>query len=81
MVDDGVEGALLVIGRPPPLNAGVRLGGHVVFQHLHQTRFADAGLAAEQYHLPHPCWWPAPSAAAGVPLLRPGRPAGSSRAA
>src|SRR5262249_48126198 len=38
---------------PPPLHAGVRLGSHVVFQHLHQTRFADAGLPAEEYHLPH----------------------------
>ena len=55
IVDDGVEGALLVIGRPPPLNAGVRLGGHVLFQHLHQTRFANAGLAAEEHHLSHPC--------------------------
>ena len=41
MIDDGVEGALLVIGRPPPLHPGVRLGGHVIFQDLHQTRFAQ----------------------------------------
>ena len=54
MVDDGVQGALLVIGRPAPFNTGVRLVGHVVFQHLHQARFANARLTAEQHHLPLP---------------------------
>jgi len=47
MVDDRVEGTLLVIGRPPPLNPGMWLGGHMVFQHLHR-------LAAEHHHLPQP---------------------------
>src|SRR5439155_21495208 len=55
MVDDGVEGALLVRGRPTPLNPGVWLGADVIFQHLHQAGFANAGLAAEQHHLTHPC--------------------------
>ena len=26
---------------------------HPLLQHLHQTRFADARLAAEHYHLSH----------------------------
>jgi hypothetical protein len=52
MIDDGVEGALLVIGRPTPLNAGVGHGGDVLFQHLHQAGFADTRLATEQHHLP-----------------------------
>jgi hypothetical protein len=55
MVDDGVKGALLVIGRSPPLNPGMGRRGDVLFQHLHQAGFANAGLAAEQYHLPHVC--------------------------
>jgi hypothetical protein len=55
MIDDGGEGALLVRGRPTPLNPGMQLGGDVLFQHLHQAGFANAGLAAEQHHLPHPC--------------------------
>jgi hypothetical protein len=52
MVDDGVQSTLLVIGRAAPLNPGVRLVSDVVFQHLDQTGFAKAGLAAEQHHLP-----------------------------
>ena len=55
MVNDRVEGALLVIGRPTPLNPGVGHGGHVLFQHLYQAGFANASLATEQYHLSHPC--------------------------
>jgi len=54
MVDDGVEGALLVIKRPPPLNPGVRLSGYTVFQDLHQTRFANTRFTADHDHLPHP---------------------------
>jgi hypothetical protein len=54
MVDNGVEGTLLVIGRPAPLNAGVELSGDVLFQQLHQAGFANARLAAEQHHMPVP---------------------------
>jgi hypothetical protein len=31
----------------------LRFGGHLFLQHLHETRFANAGFAAEQHHLPH----------------------------
>ena len=31
---------------------GLGLSGHLFSQHLHQARFADAGFAAEQHHLP-----------------------------
>src|SRR5215831_3775957 len=54
MVDDGVQGTVLVIRGPAPLNADVWLLGDVVFEHLHQARFANARLPAEQYHLPQP---------------------------
>ena len=54
MIDDGVQSTLLVIGRAAPFDAGVRLVGDVVFQHLDQPGFANAGLAADQYHLPEP---------------------------
>jgi len=47
MVDDGVEGALLVVGRPAPFNPGVGRRAHVLFQHLCQAGFANAGFAAE----------------------------------
>jgi hypothetical protein len=30
------------------------LGGHLFSQHLHQARFANAGFATEQHHLPEP---------------------------
>ena len=52
MVDDGVEGALLVIGRSAPFNPGVGRGANMLFQHLHQAGFANAGLTAEQHDLP-----------------------------
>ena len=55
MVDDGVEGTLLVIGRPTPLDADMGHRGDVLFQHLYQAGFANAGLATEQHHLTHPC--------------------------
>ncbi len=35
--------------------------GTVVAQHLHQTGFADTGLAAEHYHLPFPGLGPLPA--------------------
>ena len=54
IVDDGRQGTLLEIGRAAPLHPGVRLGSHSVCQHLHQARFTNARLAAEQYHLAQP---------------------------
>ena len=39
-------GRTLTRGEPGP-----GLGGHLVRQHLHQARFADAGFPAEQHHL------------------------------
>ena len=44
---------MLVIGRTPALRQPrLGLGGHLLLQHLHQARFANARLAAEQHHLP-----------------------------
>ena len=42
-----VVGRTLTRGEPRP-----GLGGDLVRQHLHQARFANAGFAAEQHHLP-----------------------------
>jgi hypothetical protein len=45
--NDGVQGTLLVIGRPAPLNTGMWLGGDMVVQYLHQPRFANTRLATD----------------------------------
>ena len=47
VVDDRVEGAVLVIGRATKLDAGGVLGGGLLFECLQQARFADARLAAQ----------------------------------
>src|SRR5262249_12663913 len=54
LVDDGVQGALLVIERATPLNTGMWHSSNVLFQHLHQAGFANARLTAEQPYLPQP---------------------------
>jgi hypothetical protein len=33
---------------------GLGLSGHLFGQHLYEARFADAGFATEQHHLPEP---------------------------
>src|SRR6266516_3256447 len=48
LADDRVKGAVGVMGRALVPNRDVRVFGNGVFQHLADTRLADAGLAAEQ---------------------------------
>ena len=44
---------MLVIGRTlARRQPRLGFGGDLFGQHLHQARFADAGFAAEQHHLP-----------------------------
>ena len=52
MIDDRVEGGVLVIRGAPALEPGVRRVGEMVFQHLHQARFANARLPAERDDVP-----------------------------
>src|SRR5262252_9053410 len=54
-VDDRIQGGVLVIGRTLAWRQPcLRLSSDMLFQHLHETRFANAGLTAEQYYLPDP---------------------------
>ena len=51
MLDEGVEGAVLVIGRTAVFNSyGSRLRDYML-EFLDEARFADARLATEQNHL------------------------------
>ena len=52
-LDPRIQGAVLVIGRTlARRQPRLGLGGHLLLQHLHQARFANARFAAEQHHLP-----------------------------
>ena len=54
-IDQRIQGGVLVIGRTlARRQPRLGLGGHMLRQHLHQARFADARFAAEQHHLPRP---------------------------
>jgi hypothetical protein len=51
-INHGIQGGVLMVGgtlaqREPRLG----LGGHLLGQYLHETRFANARFAAEQHHL------------------------------
>ena len=49
-IDDGKEGAVLVIrGTLARGQPSLGLGGHVLLQHLHEARFPDARLSADQH--------------------------------
>ena len=52
MLDDGVEGTVLVIGRAAKLDAGGPLSQDLLFERLHQTRLADTCFPTEQHYLP-----------------------------
>ena len=52
-ISDGIQGGVLVRGRPLALYPRMGLTSHAVFQHLHQARFAHAGLARQHHHLAH----------------------------
>ena len=43
-----------MIGGTAKHNPRRPLADHTLAQHLHQARFANAGLAAQEYDLPHP---------------------------
>ena len=52
-IDHRIQGGMLVIGRTlARRQPRLGLGGHLLRQHLHQARFANACFAAEQHHLP-----------------------------
>ena len=52
-VDQRIQGRMLVIRRTlARRQPRLRLSGHMLFQYLHQARFANARLAAQQHHLP-----------------------------
>ena len=51
-VDQRVQGGVLVVGRTlTRCEPGLGLSGHLLRQHLHQARFADAGFTAEEHDL------------------------------
>src|SRR5262249_49989014 len=54
MIDHGIEGGILVIGRAAKLDAGVALAGYLLFRLLYQPRFTNPRLAAEQDYLAFP---------------------------
>jgi hypothetical protein len=54
MVDYREEGALLMIGGTAKRQAHGILAADMLTQHLHQARFANARLTAEQDHLAPP---------------------------
>jgi hypothetical protein len=52
MLNNGIEGTILVIGRAAKFDASGTLDQDLLFEHLHQARFANARLPTEQHHLP-----------------------------
>src|SRR5262245_9216166 len=54
MVDNRIESTVLVIGRAAKLNTGGARGHDLLFERLHQARFANAWFATEEHHLPDP---------------------------
>ena len=53
-LDHRIQGAVLVIGRATALKRDMRDLCHVLCEHLHQARFANAGLTLHQDDLPQP---------------------------
>ena len=52
-IDHRIQGTVLVIWRTlARCQPRLGLGGHLLRQHLHETRFADPRFSAEQHHLP-----------------------------
>jgi hypothetical protein len=52
-INPRIQGAVLIIGRTlARRQPRLGLAGHLFFQHLDETRFADACLATQQHHLP-----------------------------
>ena len=71
-VDQRIQGGVLVVGRTLTRGEpGPGLSGHLVRQHLHQARFADAGFAAEEHDLSEAVFDLCPSLAQHPDLLLP----------
>jgi len=51
MLNERVEGTVVVIGRAAKLGAGGPFSENLLFERLHQPGLANAGLSAEQDHL------------------------------
>src|SRR5215470_1105240 len=51
MINDGIEGTVLMISRAAKLDTSMSFFGHLLFEFLRQTRFANPSLATEQYSL------------------------------
>lgn len=56
-----IPGAVLVVGRPPTLQARLGLVGDVILQLLHQPRLPYAGLTLQHHHLAHSRFDPPPA--------------------
>ena len=54
VLDDRIEGTVLVIGRAAKLDAGSPSCAMLLFERLHQAGFANARLTAQQHHLASP---------------------------
>jgi hypothetical protein len=54
VLNDGINGTVLVIGRATKLDASGPFGEDLLVEPLHQAGFADTGLAAEQHGLVFP---------------------------
>ena len=74
MLNDRIEGAVLVIGRTAKLDARGSFRHDLLFECLHQAGFANARLATEQHDLACTCLWLAPSVAAAIPVPLLARP-------
>ena len=72
VVDDRIQGTVLVIGRAAKLNAGRSFVLKLLFELLHQPGFANPGLAAQQHHLACACFGLLPALAATDRVLRRG---------
>ena len=70
MVDDRIQGTVLVIGRAAKLNARRAFVRDLLFELLHQPGFANARLATQQHHLTCALFGLLPALAATVPVLR-----------
>ena len=78
VVDDRIQGTVLVIGRAAKLDARRPLVRKLLFELLHQAGFANPRLAAQQHHLAGARFGLLPALAATIPVLLRGRPAASS---
>src|SRR5262245_61976416 len=55
VLDNGIEGTILVVGGAAEFEAGGTFGQDLLFERLHQPRFANPSFATEQHHLTGAC--------------------------